>query len=54
MDLLRDGVDFGGIAANNLGDSHFFEDTDPPAKIKGYLASSKVIIQHDQIFSHCK
>lgn len=38
--FLRDGV--GGIASNNLGDSHFFEDTDPPVKIKGYLSSTKV------------
>jgi len=30
----------GGIATNNLGDSHFFEDTDPPIKIKSYLSST--------------
>lgn len=38
--FLREGV--GGIATNNLGDSHFFEDTDPPIKIKSYLSSTNV------------
>lgn len=43
--FLREGVDLRDISSKAIGsDGHFFEDTDSPIKLRGYLESSKVFL----------